>query len=112
MGISGVLSNVCSWLSKPFVDKDGTKWKGGQIDLIIDRADNVVSLCEMKYYSDEFVIDGDYDQKLRERASLFKKVTGTKKALNHVFITTYGVKRNSYSNIAQANLTMEDLFSR
>ena len=112
MGISGVLSNVCSWQSKPFVDKDGTKWKGGQIDLIIDRADNVVSLCEMKYYSDEFVIDGDYDQKLRERASLFNKVTGTKKALNHVFITTYGVKRNSYSNIAQANLTMEDLFSR
>ncbi|MGN0189155.1 MAG: ATP-binding protein [Candidatus Cryptobacteroides sp.] len=111
MGISGVLSNVFSWQSKPFVDKNGTKWKGGQIDLIIDRADNVVNLCEMKYYSDEYVIDIEDDKRLRERANLFKLVTGTKKAVTHVFITTYGVKRNSYSNLAQANLTMDDLFA-
>lgn len=110
MGIAGVLSNACSWSSKPFTDSDGTKWSGGQIDLVIDRDDNIINLCEMKYSADEFIIDADYDRRLRQRASLFQKVTGTKKHIQHVFVTTFGIKQNSYSRIAQIQIDLDGLY--
>ena len=110
MSILGVLSNIYSWSCKPFVDEDGTSWKGGQIDLLIDRNDEVINICEIKFDSDEYAITGDYEETLRNRANLFKKVTKTKKALQHTFITTYGLKHNKYSGIVQSEVTMDDLF--
>lgn len=110
LGISGILSNACSWSCKGFVDADGTTWPGGQVDLVIDRNDSTIDLCEMKFCRDEFVIDADYDKRLRERMSLFQKVTGTKKSVRQVFVTTYGVKTNSYSSIVQSQVTIDGLF--
>lgn len=110
LSIGGVISNVHSWSCKPFTDKDGVKWKGGQIDLLIDRADEVINICEIKYASDKYRLTSDYEKKLRERASLFQYVTKTKKAVIHTFITTYGVLRNIHSGIVQSEVTMEDLF--
>ena len=105
-----MLSNTYSWFSKSFVDGDGTKWRGGQIDLLIDRKDDAINLCEIKYANDKYEITNQYEEHLRERASLFKKVTGTKKALLHTFITTYGVKENMHSAIVQSEVKMDDLF--
>lgn len=110
LSILGVLSNTYSWNCKPFTDKDGTAWKGGQIDMLIDRKDQVINICEMKYSVDEYTITEEYEKKLRQRASLFKHVTKTKKALQHTFVTTYGVKQNLYSGIVQSEVMMEDLF--
>ena len=110
LGINGIISNVHSWSCKPFTDKDGTEWKGGQIDLLIDRADEVINLCEIKYDSDKYALTVDYEEKLRTRASLFRYVTKTKKAVVHTFITTYGVARNIHSGIVQSEVTMDDLF--
>lgn len=110
LGIGGVLCNIYSWSSKPFIDSDGTKWKGGQIDLLIDRKDDVINICEIKYANDKYEIKAQYEEHLRERASLFKKVTGTKKAVIHTFITTYGVKQNMHSGIVQSEVKMGDLF--
>ena len=110
LSILGVLSSTYSWTCKPYTDKDGTEWKGGQIDMLIDRKDQVINICEMKYSVDEYTITEDYEKKLRQRASLFQHVTKTKKALQHTFITTYGVKQNLYSDIVQSEVTMEDLF--
>lgn len=109
LGISGIMSNVYSWSCRPFVDAAGTAWKGGQIDLLIDRNDGVINICEMKYTNAEYVIDAEYERRLRERASLIQVVTKTRKALLHTFVTTYGVKRNAYSGIVQNNVTLEDL---
>lgn len=111
LGISGILSNISSWACKPFVDSTGIEWKGGQIDMLIDRADGVINLCEMKHTEDEYVISADYEKRLRERASLFRQVTKTKKALSHIFITTYGIKRNMHSGIVQGEVILNDLFS-
>lgn len=86
--------------------------EGGQIDLLIDRNDEVINICELKYSSDKYEITGAYEERLRERASLFKKKTRTRKALHLTFITTYGVKQNRYSGIVQSEVTMEDLFER
>lgn len=110
LGISGVIANVHSWTCKPFTDKDGTAWKGGQIDLLIDRADEVINICEIKYAADKYTIDADYEQKLQNRASLFRKVTKTRKALQHSFITTYGITQNAHSGIVQSEVTIDDLF--
>lgn len=110
LSILGVLSNTYSWNCKSFTDKDGTAWKGGQIDMLIDRKDQVINICEMKYSVDEYTITEEYEKKLRQRASLFQHVTKTKKALQHTFVTTYGVKQNLYSGIVQSEVTMDDLF--
>jgi hypothetical protein len=110
LGIDGIISNVHSWSCRPFIDKNGTSWKGGQIDLLIDRADEVINLCEVKYAADKYEITSDYEERLRNRASLFRNVTRTKKSICHTFITTYGVARNLHSGIVQSEVTMDDLF--
>ena len=110
LGISGIISNVHSWSCRPFIDKNGTEWKGGQIDLLIDRADDVINICEIKYAADKYEISADYEERLRNRQSLLHHVTKTKKALYHTFITTYGVVHNLHSGIVQSEVTMADLF--
>lgn len=110
LGISGVLANVYSWSSRPFVDVTGAEWKGGQIDMLIDRADGAINICEMKYANDEYTITADYEQRLRDRMSSFRAATKTKKALLHTFITTYGVKRNMHSGLVNSEVRLDDLF--
>lgn len=110
LSILGVLSSTYSWQCKPFTDSDGTQWKGGQIDMLIDRKDQVINICEMKYSVNEYVITEEYEKRLRDRQALFAKVTKTKKALQHTFITTYGIRQNLYSGIVQSEVTMDDLF--
>ena len=110
LGISGILSNHYAWHSKPYTDKDGNTWKGGQIDLIIDRDDHVMNLCEMKYSQEEFIIDKDYAETIRERTQLFRRQQKTTKNLRCTFITVYGVKQNKYSGIVDHQLTLDDLF--
>jgi len=81
-----------------------------QVDLVIDRRDEVINLCEMKYSLKEFTIDKDYENKLRERQELFRKETKTRKALHITFVTTYGLVKNKYSGIVQSEVTLDDLF--
>lgn len=110
LGISGVLANVYSWSCRPFVDVTGAEWKGGQIDMLIDRADETINICEMKYAKEEYTITADYEQRMRERMASFHAATKTKKALLHTFVTTYGVKRNIYSGLVNSEVKMDDLF--
>lgn len=110
LGISGILSNVYAWREKSFVDKDGTKWNGGQIDLVIDRDDKVINLCEMKYSVGEYSISKQYADKIRDRMSLFNKTVKTKKALRTTFITTHGVKEGKHNDIVDNQMTVESLF--
>ena len=110
LGISGILSNVYSWSVKPFTDENGINWDGGQIDLLIDRQDDVINLCEIKYSSNEYKITKEYEKHIRERTSLFRQVSKTRKSLNITFISTYGIKHGVNSSIVQSEITMDDLF--
>lgn len=112
IGIKAVLSNVCSWSCPTFTDKDGNSWQGTQIDLLIDRRDQVINICEMKYANDVYIIDKDYEERLRKRLSTFQHLTRTRKALHLTFITTYGLSRNTHSGNVQTEVTMDDLFDR
>lgn len=102
-----MIAELLTWFVK--ADKKlGTA--GTQIDLIIDRRDRVINLCEMKFSLSEYAIDKDYDEKLRKRIEIFRKNSKTKKAVQIVFVTTYGVESNQYSGIVQKQVTLDDLF--
>ncbi|MCH5173015.1 MAG: ATP-binding protein, partial [Bacteroidales bacterium] len=98
-GITGVQSDVCAW-----------KGEGGQIDLLIDRRDQTINLCEMKFSQGEFEITKQYDEHLRNRTESFRSATKTRKALHQTFVTTYGLKRNMYSGNIQSEVLLDDLF--
>lgn len=105
LGINGVQSNNASW-------RGGTPEKSAQVDLLIDRRDQVVNLCECKFSLDTFSIDKEYSEKLRSKIATFKEATKTKKAVFLTLITTYGVEKNKYANaLMQNEVTMDDLFA-
>ena len=105
IGISGILCSESGW-SVPATDEHS----GAQIDMLIDRRDKVISICEMKFANNEYQITKDYDEKLRNKISVFRAVTKTKKALQLVMITTYGLTRVMYSNGIQCQVVLDDLF--
>ena len=105
--ILGVLSDESSWFVKT---DDDNGISGAQIDLLIDRRDHVVSLCEIKYSISEYDIDKTYEANLRNKISTFSKVTNCKKTIQLVMITTFGVKRNKYSGLISTQVLLDDLF--
>jgi len=113
LGISGVTSFISGWRSKNKEKGTGKETeRGTQIDLIIDRNDNVINLCEMKFYNKEFTIDKDYDKILRERKWTFIEETETRKAIHTTLITAYGVKQNMYWHNIQSEVILDDLFEK
>ena len=85
--------------------------RGMQIDLIIERKDNIVNMCEIKYYSEEFAVSKDYDLILRHRQNLLQKELSPKQVIHNTLITTFSLKYNSYSGIFSNTITLDDLFS-
>ena len=106
LGIAGVLSNVYSWRKEADETSDGA-----QIDLLIDRKDQVINLCEMKYSLSEYAIDAEYEQKLRNKKSAFIDATNTRKAVHLTMVTTFGIKTNVHSGIVQNEVKLDDLFA-
>lgn len=107
IGISGIISNVYSWQYIP-KDKDG---RGIQIDMLIDRDDRTINLCEIKYSQGEYEITEAYFKTLQNKLSIFQDITKTKKGVSLLMITSYGLKRNPWSNNIHMQLTMDDLFA-
>ena len=103
LGIEGVLTNTASWRSSE-------KGNGAQIDLLIERNDKVINLCEMKYAQEQYVIDKKQDENLRNKRAAFRREKKTRKALHLTMVTTYGVKHNEYWGNIQSEVTMDDLF--
>ena len=103
LGIAGILSNVCSWRSRSNDRKT-------QIDMVIDRRDQVINLCEMKYSLTPYEIKNDYYQHLIERQEQFRTETGTRKALMLTMVASSGIKQNAYSGSIPKVITLDDLF--
>jgi len=104
LGISGIYVEVSSWKSNTVKD-------GAQVDLVLDRRDRVITLCEIKFSQDTFTITKSYANNLRNKISTFRQETATKKTIFLTFITTFGVKPNQYTmSLVQNSLTLDDLF--
>ena len=109
LGIAGVLSEESSWFSAHKGDEAPSD-AGAQIDLLIDRRDQVINICEIKYSMNAFTIDKDYDQKLRNKISVFRQDTDCRKTIQLTMITAYGVQKNKYSGIVSSEILLDDLF--
>lgn len=108
LGISGVLSKESVWYTR---GDEELGIPGAQIDLLIERRDRVINLCEMKFSINEYVIDKAYDASLRNKVDSFRRMTRSRASLQLTMITTYGVRTNKYSSRIQNQVTLDDLFA-
>lgn len=108
LGISGVVSSEYSWIYRPKDEQE----IGVQIDMLLDRDDGVVNLCEMKFSSEKYEITKSYDAELRRKSRVFTDKSDCQKAVTTVMITTYGLVSNAYAGDIQNQVTMEDLFEK
>jgi uncharacterized protein len=106
LGIAAVYTQQSAWR---YVSKnDG---KGVQIDLLIDRQDNCINLCEVKFSNKPFVVTKDYAENLTQKRWVFEEKTGTKKTVFVTLLTTFGATMNEYYlNTVQNQLKMDILF--
>ena len=107
LDILGVSSTQYSWTLK---GDDGSD--GAQIDLLIQRKDNVVNLCEMKFYNDKFTVDKTYYMKMVHRQNILAEHLPRKAVIHNVLVTTEGLKYNEYSSVFQNVVVLDDLFEK
>lgn len=107
LGIAYIHTEAYGWIFRG----DETYPDGAQIDLVIDRADNVIDICEMKYSRNIFAIDKSYDGLLNRKIATFSGVTKTRKAVHLVFVTANGLLKNQYSGRVQSEVLLADLFA-
>ena len=105
LGFSSVSSTQSNWILQGSENATGT-----QIDMIIERSDNVVNLCEIKYYGKQYLIDKSYDEILRNRLQTLIDRLPRKKTVHLTMITTFGLSPNEYSGQIQSLVTIDDLF--
>ena len=106
LGISGVTTNESVWSKKGNDDEYGT-----QIDLIIERKDNVTNMCEIKFYNDEVFIDKNYHFILERRKRLILDNSSKKTIVHNVLITTFGIQKKEYWGDFTQVITLDDLFT-
>ncbi|MDF7826250.1 AAA family ATPase [Pontiellaceae bacterium B12227] len=107
LGIASLQTESSAWRHQP----KSTQEKGAQIDLLIDRADGVVNLCEMKYSAAPFAITKKYAEELRNKLQVFQSATKTRKALFLTMVTTNGLADNAYSQeLVNSRLEIGSLF--
>ena len=103
LGVEMIATSVCSWRSR-------SSDPGAQIDLVIDRADGIVNLCEMKWAAKPYAIGKRVANTLVAAREAFYEETGTRKAQHLTLVTPHGVTRNEYWGILQSEVTLDDLF--
>ncbi len=106
IGISAVLTEESAWSVRGCENEEGA-----QVDLVIDRKDHVIDLCEIKFSGSEYLIDKEYDMTLRSRRESFREHTKTRKTVQIIFISTYGLKQNKYSGLVSGQVVLDDLFA-
>ena len=107
LGIQGVYAEVSSFYFKGGADRPGM-----QVDLLIDRKDQVINLCELKFYEGPFTVTRAYAQELRERVTSFRELSRTRKQVVVTMVTSFGVRANEQSiGLVQAEVEMQALFA-
>lgn len=106
IGIAAVSTNVYAWRAVA----DEVYSPGVQIDMLIDRQDQVVNLCEMKYSSAPYAIDKEMSDSLQYKKDRFIRATKNRKAIHLTMITAYGLLRNTYAGEVQCEVTADELF--
>jgi AAA+ ATPase superfamily predicted ATPase len=109
--LSEVIGEVGSWRYSP--PRGKTQARGAQIDLVFDRTDGVITLCEIKFKPKPFSIDKAYAMELAHKMEIFKSVTRTYKDLQLVLIASSGFKPNLWSqDVVTTAVDANALFGR
>ena len=103
LGIDRIHTEYYSWRSRESTP-------AAQIDLLIERADHIVNLCEIKYSKGQYAIDVKEESSLRNRISDFERETGLNAAVHLTLITTFGLKENIHSSEVVNIVLLDDLF--
>ena len=103
LGISGITANVFSWFGK------GER-RSAQIDMLIDRADRTINICEMKFHSKPYSMTAKDEEDIERKVSSLVEATNTDKAIIVTMITAKGLERNEYAGCVQKELTLDQLF--
>jgi hypothetical protein len=102
LGIGGVYTEISAWTNIE---------KGVQIDLVIDRRDHVISLCEIKFSRDPYILTKSYKEELEKKIAAFRSTIKTRKTIFLTMLTPFGLEENKYSiGFVQNTVTVEDLF--
>ena len=105
LGIAGVRTTHSAWIKR----SDDTD--GAQIDLLIERGDNVLNSCEIKFSESEFKVDKSYYRTLQNRQAILMKTISPRIVIHNTLITTYGLAYNEYSGFFSKTITMDQLFT-
>ncbi len=103
LGISGINANVFSWFGK------GNQ-RSAQIDMLIDRADKTINICEMKFWNNPYTMTAKDENDIERKVSTFIEATHTDKNVIVTMITTKGIERNEYAECIQRELILDELF--
>lgn len=106
LNVLAVSSNQTAWSLRGDDEQDGS-----QIDLLIQRKDNIVNLCEMKFYNEEFANTKSYHTKIQQRKNLLETKVPKRCAIQSVLVTTFGLQYNEYSGDFDSVITLDDLFN-
>lgn len=99
LGFGAVVCTAHSWSAE-----------GVQIDLVIDRNDNIINVCEMKYSKGKYALGSEEIEKMQHRVNKLQEVTGTTKTIHQTLITSYGLTAESDTHTIQSVLDMDELF--
>lgn len=110
LGISGIKTEIAHWNFQPKKDL-GLRKNRYQIDLVIDRADKIINLCEVKYASAPLLIDKKLIEEIAEREAAFKLINQTKSHVISILISSHGVIGNNYADSIGGVISGEQLFA-
>jgi len=106
LGLNGIFSEISSWRHR-----GNDEMPGAQIDLLIDRKDGMINLCEVKFTQNEFVISKDYLAALRRKRTVFSHFSKTNKIVITTLITSFPAVINKYYlEEIDSEVSMEELF--
>ncbi len=105
LGVAGVASTSSAWSKRP------DDRAGAQIDLLISRADNVINMCEIKFYGGDYVVGKDYYRVILGRQELLAGMVSPKISVHSTLVTTFGLADNEYSGAFPNVVTLDDLFA-
>lgn len=111
LGIHAISSEIGSWRYQ--AKREQEQLKGCQIDLLIDRADGIINLCEIKFQQGKFIISKSYAAELRQKVTIYKTLSKTRKAIFLTMVTPEGVHKNENSeNLVINEVIIDDLFAK
>ena len=105
LGISGIMTKEAG-----FIKRKDDLTDGCQIDLLIDRADNCINICEMKFSDSEYILSNDDVKNIQRKKQVFQTVTNSKKQIFITLVSPFGIYQNSNTQFIDQVIDNESLF--